>query len=98
MIQAVSIYVRILRLLSDNFGTDVPDERVRGCIEIAGSVDAYENALRFLESKKLIDVVSGCNPRTGERINYPILEGKAHRLVRLLGAEALLLEQKKFKW
>jgi len=96
--QIVTSCARILKLLSDNFGKDVPDERVRACIELAGSVDAFEQILRLLENKKLIDVVSCRNARTGQNHNYPVLKQKAYRLIKVHGVEKLLHEEETIKW
>lgn len=98
LIQTFNHFTRILQSLSDNFGTDVPDERIRICLEIAGSVDDFEHALRFLESKNLIDVVAVYNLRTGEIVNYPVLKEKTQRMIKIYGVEEILLERKPAKW
>lgn len=90
MIQATNNYARILKLLSDNFGTDLPEERVKVCLEIVGSVDELEHTLRFLESKKLIDVVAVCNPWTGKMLKYPVLREKKQRMIKIHGVEEIL--------
>lgn len=98
LIQNVNNFTRILQSLSDNFGTDIPDERIRVCLEIAGSVDDFEHALRFLESKNLIDVVVVFSLRTGEVLSYPVLKEKTQRMIKLYGVEEILLERKPVKW
>lgn len=98
LIQTANNYARILKFLSDNFGTDFPDERVRGCLEIVGSFEEFELTLHFLESKQFIDVVAAYNPRTGKMLNCPVLKEKTQRMIKIHGIEEVLFERVRFKW
>lgn len=98
MLQTDNNCARILKFLSDNFGTGIPNNRIRACLEIAGSVDELENALRFLEKKAFIDVVAMYNPGSGKMVNYPVLKEKTQRMIKLYGIEEMLRERKPVKW
>ncbi|MDV0603573.1 hypothetical protein RZO85_28420, partial [Raoultella ornithinolytica] len=58
----------------------------------------FEHALRFLESKNLIDVVVVFSLRAGEVLSYPVLKEKTQRMIKLYGVEEILLERKPVKW
>lgn len=90
----IPICIRLLQMLSDNFGKDTPEERRKSCLGLTGSRSGYVKALNAMKEEGVIDVVIVVNMRTGEGITYPVLKEKQHKRVLSLGAKNVFCEPK----
>lgn len=88
----------ILQFISDNFGKDNPAMRHDACVKIAGSLKTYQEVIRYLTEKSLLDYVLVPDPLTRDSRYYPVMSQKTHRLVEKRGAMALLSECPKRLW